>query len=142
MTDPIARHNALSCLSHAFGILREHRAELSLNAAHIFLTIAQHPGVSQRDLVPFSGLPQSTVSRNLTLLVSADRQAGGLGLVAKQFSIDNPQTFALHLTKTGRELAERLAKAQQGNEKTTGKVAGRRRLRGAPVIERQALPLA
>ncbi|QDZ10418.1 MarR family winged helix-turn-helix transcriptional regulator [Devosia ginsengisoli] len=137
---PIDRRSSLSCLIHVLGILREHQTEMSIQTAQLFLTIAQHPGLLPRDVSPLSGMTQATTSRHLKTLVSTDPVEGGLGLVVKQYAVDNPRRHALHLSRAGRVLAERLVKAHQGAERTTGKVAVTRARKGYRVVTRQAVP--
>jgi len=139
---PIARHISLSSLFHVFGILREHQAEMSVQTAQLFLTIAQHPGLLQRDISPLCGMTQATTSRHLKVLVSADKAEGGLGLVVKQYAVDNPRCHALHLSRAGRALAERLVLAHQSLERTTGKVVVTRAGKGNHTVTRQAVLLA
>lgn len=139
---PVARYVSLSSLIHVFGILREHKAEMSIQTAQLFLIIAHHPGILQSTIPALIGTTHATASRHLKALVSTDPAEGGLGLVVKQFAVDNPMSHALHLSRSGRNLMERLIKAHQGTEKTTGKVVVTRTGKGSQRVTRQAAMLS
>lgn len=80
-----------------------------MQMASVFLAVAMKPGICQRDLVPLLGMAQSSVSRNVTALGPKSRQGGpGLNLVVQRHEPTERKTYELHLTREGKELANRL----------------------------------
>lgn len=91
-------------------VLRDARPEMPMQMASVFVAIATQPGLYQRDLPGMVGISQSSVSRNVTALSDRTRHgAKGLGLVTRRHDPDDFRGYELHLTKRGRDLAERLA---------------------------------
>lgn len=90
-------------------VFRELRSEMPMQTASVFLAIAMKPGLLQRDLPDMLALSQSSVSRNVHALSARDRHGKpGLGLVTQRVGPTGARSPTLHLTKSGKELADRL----------------------------------
>lgn len=89
--------------------LRRLNAELPIQAAHVFLSVATNPGLATPELMSRTGLAQSSCSRNVALLSERHRKgAPGLGLITVQPDPADYRRNILDLTDSGRELAKEL----------------------------------
>lgn len=89
--------------------LRRLNPELPIQAAHVFLSVATKPGLATPELMSWTGLAQSSCSRNVALLSERHRKgAPGLGLVAVQPDPADYRRNILHLTESGQALAKEL----------------------------------
>jgi DNA-binding MarR family transcriptional regulator len=116
---PVQDHSeALHGLAAALSVFRDETDEhANLSTFIIFLWIARKPGITVMEIVDRSGAPRSTVSRNVSYLMSARRKSGkdgiheGYGLILDQNNpLDRRQTN-LYLTPKGQRVANRLAAA-------------------------------
>ena len=106
----LSTRSSLSALEAVFGLFRELRPEMPIQLPLVFVLIAQHKGISAARLCKLTGLSQSAMSRNITVLTrEGKKDEPGLGLVVKSIDPANPRAHAIHLTKDGRVVAARLA---------------------------------
>lgn len=88
---------------------------MSPQALQITLEVAQHPGVTMKQLMDASGIALGSVSRNLMALGEWHRSdMPGLGLIE---AVDDPREYrrkAAFLTKKGRKFVSDLVSIQTG----------------------------
>lgn len=99
---------------------------MSPQALQITLEIAQHPGITMKELMDASGIALGSVSRNLMALGEWHRSdMPGLGLVE---AVDDPREYrrkAAFLTKKGRKFVSDLVSIQTGERVTVAAPSAR-----------------
>ncbi|MHA6690440.1 hypothetical protein [Devosia sp. A449] len=107
----LSTRSSLAALEAALELFRGLRVEMPIQVPLVFLMIAQRKGIRAAELCKRTGLSQSAISRNITMLTK-EGKAGepGPGLVVKTLDPVNTRAHAMHLTK-GRVMAARLAEA-------------------------------
>ncbi|MCV9936117.1 MarR family transcriptional regulator [Boseaceae bacterium BT-24-1] len=78
--------------------LRQLSPEMSLLEAHVLLTVARHPGISQNAICVETGLSKSCISRH----VDALGERKGRGLVRASPTLEDRRLNELRLTEAGK----------------------------------------
>ena len=91
--------------------------ELPLQQLYMLLLVIEDEGINQQDFQEFLGAPGGSISRNLARLgtkIVEDRDGKrvdvGYGLVQILPDSTDPKKNTVHLTKKGKEFAEKLKK--------------------------------
>lgn len=106
----LSTRSSLAAFEAAIELFRALRVEMPIQVPLVFLMIAQRKGISASELCHRTGLSQSSVSRNVSVLTKEGKRGEpGLGLVIKTIDPTNTRAHAFHLTKDGRAMAARLA---------------------------------
>lgn len=107
----------LNTLNNIFAVFRDlnEDGQMSIQAAHTFILIAQNPGCTQQLIIDQAGLSQSSASRNVVALSEWVRPGKrGLGLVEVVIDPNNTRQKRIFLTARGRLTASKVIAAQKG----------------------------
>ena len=94
-------------------------AELPIQQILLFLEVAEHEGITMKELTNLTKMPQSCVSKNVRQLSQwlrpkkdnpTVKEIAGHDLVNLERDLENPRTFALKLTKKGKEIVKQISK--------------------------------
>lgn len=100
--------NSLGAVAHFTAALKEFRKinpDSTINQALIFMHIAQHEGVSQKELMKALDMNDGTVSRICAMLSErGNRGAEGLRLIKIGHHEDDYRRVSLSLTPRGKQL--------------------------------------
>lgn len=92
-------------LYRAFGRLRDRHVDMTLQQAMVFLYVAAHPGIAQRELFKALEVSDSAASRNLALLSDiGNRGLPGLDIVTMKVNPIDRRERLLDLTAKGKRL--------------------------------------
>lgn len=99
----------LNLLIKAVEDLRNVYADMTLNQLQVLLLIAANPGITQRQIMEETGLPDSSTSRIVSIMGKfGNRGTGPFNLIDLVPSETDRRYKGLHLTKKGRALVEKL----------------------------------
>ncbi|MET3925151.1 MarR family winged helix-turn-helix transcriptional regulator [Devosia sp. 2618] len=108
-TAQLSTRSSLAALEATIELFRGLRVEMPIQVPLVFLIVAQHKGISAAELCKRTGLSQSSVSRNVSVLTKQGKAGeAGLGLIVKTIDPANTRAHAYHLTKDGRAMVGQL----------------------------------